>query len=103
MRISDWSSDVCSSDLKRAAEEVVQFYIHDRTASITRPVRELKGFQKIALKPGERRTISFTLTRSDLMFVGPKMQWIAEPGDFDVWIAPSAEAGEPARGTPARA
>ncbi len=80
---------------KRAAEEVVQLYIHDRTASITRPVRELKGFQKVALEPGERKTISFTLTRSDLMFVGPEGQWTAEPGLFDVWIAPSAEAGEP--------
>jgi beta-glucosidase len=81
----------------RAAEEVVQLYIHDAVASITRPVRELKGFQKIALEPGERRTVTFTLTRSDLMFVGPEGQWTAEPGLFDVWIAPSAEAGEPAR------
>ena len=87
----------------RAAEEVVQLYIHDRTASITRPVRELKGFRKIALKPGERRTVTFTLTRSDLMFVGPEGQWTAEPGLFDVWIAPSAEAGEPARVTLTRA
>jgi beta-glucosidase len=90
-------SATVSNTGKRAAEEVVQLYIHDRTASITRPVRELKGFKKITLKPGERRTVSFTLTRSDLMFVGTEGQWTAEPGLFDVWIAPSAEAGEPVR------
>ncbi|UZK67870.1 glycoside hydrolase family 3 N-terminal domain-containing protein [Sphingomonas sp. M1-B02] len=76
----------------RAAEEVVQLYIRDRTASITRPVRELKGFRKIALKPGESQQVEFTLRRSDLMFVGTDNRWTVEPGLFDLWIAPSAEA-----------
>jgi len=80
---------------KRAGEEVVQLYIHDRVASITRPVRELKGFQKIKLEPGESREVSFTLTRKDLEFVGPDMKWVAEPGVFDVWIAPSSSEGTP--------
>src|SRR3546814_15155892 len=60
-------SATVSNTGKRAAEAVFQFYIHDRTATPTRPVRQLKGFQKIALKTGERRPISFTLTRSDLL------------------------------------
>jgi len=75
-----------------ACEEVVQLYVRDRTASITRPVRELKAFQKIALKPGETRQVEFTIRRSDLEFVGAENHWMVEPGTFDLWIAPSAEA-----------
>ena len=81
----------------RAGEEVVQLYIHDRVASLTGPVRELKGFRKIRLAPGESADVSFQLTRHDLEFVGAEMRLIAEPGAFDVWIAPSASAGAPAR------
>lgn len=77
----------------RAGEEVPQLYIHDRVASLTRPVRELKGFRKIKLEPGESTEVSFTITRRDLEFVGPDLKWIAEPGVFDVWIAPSSAAG----------
>lgn len=73
-------------------EEVVQLYIRDRAASITRPVRELKGFQKISLKPGEKQTVRFTLSRSDLQFIGVDLKPTVEPGTFDVWVAPSAEA-----------
>lgn len=79
----------------RAGEEVAQLYIHDPVASMTRPVRELKGFKKIALNGGESAEVSFTLTRKDLEFVGPNMQWIAEPGTFEVWIAPSSAEGKP--------
>ncbi|AJP71646.1 glycoside hydrolase family 3 N-terminal domain-containing protein [Sphingomonas hengshuiensis] len=76
----------------RAIEEVAQLYIRDRTAGITRPVRQLKGFRKIALAPGEAREVLFTLSRRDLMFIGRDNRPIAEPGAFDLWIAPSAEA-----------
>ena len=76
---------------RRAAEEVVQLYIHDRSASITRPVRELKAFRKVVLAPGESETVSFRLRRSDLTFIGQNLQPTVEPGAFDVWIAPSAE------------
>jgi beta-glucosidase len=78
----------------RAGEEVVQLYVHDRVASVTRPVRELKGFRKIALGAGESKDVSFTLTRRDLEFVGQDLRWLAEPGAFDVWVAPSSAAGE---------
>jgi beta-glucosidase len=76
----------------RAAEEVVQLYTHDKVASLTRPVRELKAFRKVALAPGQSEVVRFTLRSSDLSFVGRDNRWVAEPGTFDVWIAPSAEA-----------
>lgn len=75
-----------------AIEEVVQLYVRDRAASVTRPVRQLKGFEKIALKPGQSRTVRFTLTRKDLLFIGADNTPTVEAGTFDVWIAPSAEA-----------
>ena len=76
----------------RAAEEVVQLYVHDRTASITRPVRELKAFRKLALAPGQSEIVSFILRAADLQFVGLANKWVVEPGMFDVWIAPSSES-----------
>jgi beta-glucosidase len=76
----------------RAAEEVVQLYIHDPVASVTRPVRELKAFRKLALAPGQSQVVRFTLTAGDLAFYGLGDKPVVEPGTFDVWIAPSAEA-----------
>ena len=76
----------------RAAEEVVQLYVHDVTASITQPVRLLKAFQRVALAPGETKQVSFTLNRADLLFVGRDLKPTVEPGRFRVWIAPSAQA-----------
>jgi beta-glucosidase len=76
----------------RAAEEVAQLYIHDRTTSITQPVRVLKAFRKVALAPGQSEIVQFTLRASDLAFLGVADRPVAEPGGFDVWIAPSAES-----------
>ena len=76
---------------QRAAEEVAQLYIHDVVASVTRPVRELKAFAKVALSPGETREVKFTLRRADLLFIGLHLTPTVEPGQFDVWIAPSAQ------------
>lgn len=77
----------------REAEEVAQLYIRDRVASMTRPVRELKGFRKIKLPAGASTEVQFTLKRQDLAFYNRQMQLVAEPGEFDVWIAPSATTG----------
>lgn len=77
----------------REATEVAQLYVHDRVASVTRPVRELKGWERVTLRPGQSRRVVFTLRRADLQFVGRDLKWVAEPGMFDVWIAPNAEAG----------
>jgi len=76
----------------REAEELVQLYIRDRVASVTRPVRELKAFRKVRLAAGERQTVRFKLTREQLEFIGADLKSTVEPGMFDVWIAPSAEA-----------
>ena len=77
---------------RRTAEEVVQLYIRDRTASVTRPVRELKAFRKLSLAPGASETVRFLLRAADLQFIGLENRPVIEPGSFDVWIAPSAEA-----------
>lgn len=76
----------------RAAEEVAQLYIHDRTASVTRPVRQLIAFRKLALAPGQSETVRFTIDRTMLEFYGFENRPTVEPGLFDVWIAPSAQA-----------
>ena len=76
----------------RAAEEVVQLYVHDRFASLTRPVRELKAFRKVALAPGQSEIVRFTLRSSDLTYYSHDNRLTVEPGTFDVWVAPSAES-----------
>ena len=81
----------------REGAEVAQLYIRDPVASLTRPVRELKGFRKVRLAPGAEADVTFTLTRKDLEFVGVDNRWRAEPGEFHVWIAPSSAAGTLAR------
>jgi beta-glucosidase len=67
-------------------EEVVQLYLHDKVASITPPVKELKGFQKVFLKKGESKDVVFNIDHSDLMFYDKDLKLIAEPGEFDVMI-----------------
>ena len=67
-------------------EEVVQLYLRDMVGSITRPVKELKGFQKIFLKAGESKEITFTITEEDLKFYNSSLQFVAEPGAFTVFI-----------------
>ena len=68
------------------AEEVVQLYVRDPVANVTRPVRELKGFERIRLRPGERREVSFELTAADLAFYGRDMRLTTEPGQLHAWI-----------------
>lgn len=77
----------------RAGAEVVQLYVRDLVACVTRPVRELKGFQKIWLQPGEQRTVSFEVPVRDLGFSGLDMQYTVEPGDFKLWVGPNAVDG----------
>jgi beta-glucosidase len=71
---------------KRTGTETVQLYLRDKVGSITRPVKELKGFQQIELQPGESQTIHFEITEEMLKFYNKDLQWVAEPGDFDVFI-----------------
>ncbi len=67
-------------------EEVVQLYIRDLVGSIARPVKELKGFQKIMFKKGESKEISFTIGVEDLKFYNSDLKFVAEPGDFKLFI-----------------
>jgi len=76
----------------RAADEVVQLYVQDVTASITRPVRELKAFRRVRVPAGASQVVEFTLRRSDLTFIGRDLKPTVEPGRFRLWIAPSAQA-----------
>jgi beta-glucosidase len=73
------------------ADEVVQLYVRDLVANVTRPVKELKGFQRLRLKPGEQRRVSFDLGPDDLAFYGRDMTLMTEPGEFDAWIGGSSE------------
>lgn len=99
--IVPWNGQVAVSATVRntgkvAVDEVVQLYLHDRAASITQPVRQLKGVQKVRLGPGEEKELVFRLVRQDLEFIGADLLPVAEPGGFDVWIAPSAVGGSKA-------
>jgi beta-glucosidase len=71
---------------KVSGEEVVQLYTRDLVGSITRPVKELKGFQKIMLQPGETKNVSFAITETDLKFYNSDLKFVAEPGDFNIFI-----------------
>jgi beta-glucosidase len=75
---------------ERAGDEVVQVYVRDLYASVTRPVMELKRFRRIGLLPGERQTVEFTLQPADLSFLGPDMERIVEPGEFEVLVGPDS-------------
>lgn len=70
--------------------EVVQLYLRDLVGSVTRPVKELKGFQKVFLKKGETRTVEFTLTENDLRFYNSDLKFVSEPGDFKVFVGTSS-------------
>lgn len=72
-------------------EETVQLYIRDMVASVVRPVKELKGFQKIFLKRGESGEVKFRITIEDLKFYNNQLQYVAEPGDFKLFIGTNSE------------
>ncbi len=78
---------------KRGGDEVVQLYIQDVVASVTRPVQELRGFQRVTLKPGEQRRVQFTLGAADLGFYDREMKWVVEPGEFRVRVSNSSVGG----------
>jgi beta-glucosidase len=76
---------------KRVGDEVVQLYIRDTSASVTRPVKELKGFQRITLQPGEKKRVEFLLTAEQLGFWDRQMRFTVEPGEFQVMVGSSSE------------
>lgn len=74
----------------RDADEVVQLYVRDLVGSLSRPVKELKGFKRISLKKGETKTVSFTVTPDDLMFYNQQLEYKCEPGDFNIMVGPNS-------------
>jgi beta-glucosidase len=74
----------------RAGDEVVQLYIRDPVASMTRPVKELKGFQRVALQPGQKRRVEFVLDREHLGFWNREMRYVVEPGEFRLMVGSSS-------------
>lgn len=88
----DVSVDVANTG-GRAGDTVAQLYIHQRAGSASRPVRQLKGFQRVSLAPGAKRTLHFKLGPEELQFWSPvKKQWVVEPEQFDVWVGEDSAA-----------
>jgi beta-glucosidase len=81
----------------RAGTETAQLYIRLRGTSVARPVRELKGFERVHLAPGESRRVQFTLGREELSFWNIDMKDVAEPGSLYVWVAPDCMRGAPVK------
>ena len=70
---------------------MVQLYLHDLFASVTRPVKELKGFQRLTLAPGQKRTLTFVVSAAQMAFYDRKMQYVVEPGEVEVLIGSSSD------------
>ena len=79
---------------KYKGTEVAQLYIQDKIGSVTRPVKELKRFTRVTLKPGEKKSVSFELPVSELAFWNIDMAKVVEPGDFGLWVATDSQSGE---------
>ena len=75
---------------EREGDEVVQLYIHHLTGSVVSPVQQLKGFDRISLKPGEGKTVTFTLTPEELSILNQDMHWVVEPGPIDIMVGASS-------------
>lgn len=71
-------------------KEVVQLYVRDDLSTVTRPIKELKGFKKIFLKPGEEQIVRFTVDRTTLKYFNRKMQEVVEPGTFTLMVGPNS-------------
>ena len=102
-----WNGEIVASVTltnagSRDASEVVQLYIRDRAASITQPIRLLKGFRRVTVPAGGSIEVTMPLTFSDLLFLGRDLKPTAEPGDFDVWLSADAQSGDPVQFTLAR-
>lgn len=80
-------------------EEVVQLYVRDLVGSVTRPVKELKKFEKVLIKKGETKKIAFTLQEEDLKFFNQELQWVAEPGEFEVFVGTNSRDTQVAKFT----
>lgn len=94
----DTAADITNTG-KREGTEVVQLYVQDKVGSITRPVKELKDFQRVSLEPGETQTVKFHLPASALAFYGYDITSRVEPGEFKVWVGLNSAEGPSAEST----
>ncbi|MDP6630258.1 MAG: glycoside hydrolase family 3 C-terminal domain-containing protein, partial [Kiritimatiellia bacterium] len=78
---------------KRKGDEVVQLYLSDLYASVSRPIKELKGFQRLTLKPGQKQRVSFQLGEKELRMLDRNMNWVVEPGEFEVLVGGDSQTG----------
>ena len=90
------SVEVCNTG-KRAGDEVVQLYLSDLCASLSRPLKELKRFQRVRLARGQKRVLRFTLEGRDLAFLDRHLESVVEPGEFEVMVGGSSAEGVKAR------
>ena len=74
----------------RAGVETVQLYIHEKYAPVSTPVKQLRGFERVALKPGETKTVTMKLTPEDLQLLDIDMHWRVVPGDFEIMVGKSS-------------
>ena len=89
---TDVSVDVTNTG-SRTGDAVVQLYVHQRSGSASRPVRQLKGFQRVSLEPGAQKTVHFNLGKEELQFWSPATRkWVVEPEQFDVWVGGDSTA-----------
>jgi len=88
----DVSAEVTNTGT-RDGDSVVQLYIHQRAGSASRPVRQLKGFQRVALSAGAKQTVHFQLGKDELQYWSPsERKWVVEPEQFDVWVGGDSTA-----------
>ena len=85
---------VVSNVGQRSGDEVVQLYIRDNFSAVTRPVKELKGFERVSLEPGEAQRVQFDITPEALGYFGTDMSWQVEPGDFTIMVGGSSRRAE---------
>lgn len=86
------SADIINNGTRKGTE-TVQLYVRDLVGDVARPVRELKGFKRVTLEPGQKEVVTFTLHTDDLKFYNQAMQYVPEPGKFHVWIGQHADSG----------
>jgi beta-glucosidase len=87
------TADVANTGSK-AGTDVVQLYLHENYTSILRPVRQLEGFQRVTIPPGQSKTVTFTLGPRNLGFYDDQGQFVVEPGPFDLWVGDSSTGGQ---------
>ena len=79
---------------KREGDEVAEFYVHPQVSSVTQPVMQLKGFERVTLQPGEKKTVEFTVMPETLSILNLDMHRVVEPGVFEMMVGPSSDKTE---------